>query len=118
MKEPVLIYEPIKRFENNGYIDVHGFLNDVFYKESTASYFNACDLAQIDFVAPFMMTFMDSPLDITRVRKGENKYIVRDIFSRLYHGFIIPKKTPMPRPMNSGYIIGKDQLVLNFGQLC
>lgn len=100
LKEPVLINEPIRRFENNGYIDVHSFFNNVFFKESTASYYNPCDIASIDFVAPYMMTFMDCPLDLARVRKGENKYFVREIFSRLYKDFIIPDKTPMPRPMS------------------
>ena len=43
---------------------------------------------------------MSKPLDYQRVRCGENKYLVREIFERLYSNFIVPKKLPMPRPMN------------------
>ena len=39
-------------------------------------------------------------IDYARIRAGENKYFVREIFSRLYPGVRIPAKLPMPRPMN------------------
>lgn len=47
-----------------------------------------------------MNTYFSVPLDYARVRAGENKYVVREVFERLYPGWTIPVKTPMPRPMN------------------
>lgn len=100
MKKPMLITEPYTRWENNGYIDVHHFLGDTFFEESTNSYENACATANVELCMPFARTYLDGDLDIERVRRGENKYLVREIFNRLYPGWDIPKKTPMPRPMN------------------
>jgi|LSQX01.3.fsa_nt_gb hypothetical protein len=100
LKEPILITEPFLRYEKDGYIDVHKFISNVFFVESIHSYFNACDSASVDFISPYMKTYLSTPLDIERVRRGENKYLVREIFDRLYSGFSITEKIPMPRPMN------------------
>ena len=43
---------------------------------------------------------MAVPMDYQRIRSGENKYLVREVFQRLYHNWEVPKKVPMPRPMN------------------
>ena len=37
---------------------------------------------------------------LTVGRELVGKYLVREIFRRLYPNFVIPPKTPMPRPMN------------------
>lgn len=54
----------------------------------------------INLIAPYNNTRMAVPLDYERVRKGENKYLIREIFSRLYPDKEIPNKIPMPRPVN------------------
>ena len=98
LKDCEVITEPFAKHCTNGYVDVHGFMNDVFYKESLDSYKNACETAGIEFVAPYSLTIHEA-LDIERVRKGENKYLVREVFSALYPGLAIPEKIPMPRPV-------------------
>lgn len=100
LKSPVLITEPIKKHAVDGYVDVHKFFGDVFYRESVGSYVNALELAGMRFVAPYAKTYLSVDLDIERVRRGENKYLVREVFERLYKGFGIPPKVPMPRPTN------------------
>lgn len=67
------------------------------------SYKNACDCAGIEFIAPYANTYLATPLDYERVRAGQNKYIVREVFEKLYQGFEIPPKTPMPRPTNEWF---------------
>lgn len=99
LKEWELITAPYENHVENGIIKTHEFLNDVFRVESTGSYFNACDTAGVDFVAPFSKTYLNAPLDYNRVRNGENKYLIREIFSNQYRKMEIPKKTPMPRPV-------------------
>lgn len=100
LKDPEMDLQPIKDYEQDGYIDVLPFLSIYEAPASWNSYRNACDLAGIDFFTPYATTIMDVPLDLERVRRGENKYLVREVFSKLYEGFEIPPKTPMPRPMD------------------
>lgn len=92
--------EPYRRFEKDGYIDVLPFLSLFESEASLNSYLNACGLAGMPFEAPYAHTIMADPLDFQRVRAGENKYLVREVFHKLYPGFEVPPKTPMPRPMD------------------
>lgn len=103
LKNPEIINEPFIKYSNNGYILTHEFNRHAYYEESMGSYKNATELANIELCAPFSKTFLSVPLDLNRIRKGENKYLVREIFNRLYPSFVIPVKTPMPRPMNEWF---------------
>ena len=58
------------------------------------------EAADVNIVLPFPETYMASEMDYDRIRRGENKYLVRKVFQRLYPEFMVPPKTPMPRPMN------------------
>ncbi len=103
LKKFEIITEPIVRYQHNGFVDVHEFVRNVFFCESMGSYTNACSLADIEFVAPFADTKLAAQLDLSLVRNGENKYIVRELFKRLYPNFVVPKKIPMPRPMDEWF---------------
>ncbi len=83
---------------NTGLVDVHRYLSNFDIIESVNSYVNACECANIDFHAPFSKTYLNVPLDLKRIRNGENKYLIREIFTRLYPEWKIPQKIPMPRP--------------------
>ena len=100
LKDFVLDVKPFEEYEKSGYIDVLPFLSLYEAPASWNSYVNACDLAGIGFYSPYAETIMGGELDLERVRRGENKYLVREVFEKLYPGFEIPPKTPMPRPMN------------------
>lgn len=105
----VLPYKVLKQFDmdlspflpfvqNNGTVDVHEHFRHFFFAESMGSYSNALDLAGVEYLAPYANTWLNVPLDYDRVRRGENKYLIREIFNKLYPGWNVPKKTPMPRP--------------------
>ena len=100
LKDFEWIMEPYECYERGGYIDVPKFLTEFESEPSLNFYMDACDLAGMELYAPYAHTIMRDPLDLARVRRGENKYVVREVFNRLYPGFEIPAKTPMPRPMN------------------
>lgn len=100
LKNPLPVYEPIKQYENAGYINVHEFCRGFFLREAMGSYSNACQTAGIELKTPYVTTRLDIPLDLQRIRKGENKYLIREVFNRLYSDFEAPLKTPMPRPTN------------------
>lgn len=92
------ISEPFDRYAEDGRIDSHAFMCGEYFRESMASYENACAAAGIRFVAPYAHTTLKGTLDYQRVRNGESKYLIREIFRRLYPGMAIPAKIPMPRP--------------------
>lgn len=106
----VLPYHVLKKFElvtkpyidssKDGIVDAHKFVNTTLFEEAINSYENACKVAGVKLYMPYSKTVLSAPLDYNRVRAGENKYIVRELFNRLYPNWDIPTKTPMPRPLN------------------
>ena len=100
LKKSEIIVTPFEKYSHDGIIDAHEFNRHTYYVESMGSYQNATETAGISFSAPFSKSFLGVPLDYERIRHGESKYLVREIFHRLYPDFTIPPKTPMPRPMN------------------
>lgn len=103
LRESELVLEPIIRHEKDGYVDPHEFMSTEFYPESIGSYMNAVETAGFDLVIPYANCIMGGTIDYDRIRKGENKYLVREVFQKLYESFEIPKKTPMPRPTNEWF---------------
>ncbi len=100
LRNPLLIIQPYTRWERDGYVDVHRFLNTTMYEEAINSYEDACATAGIELSMPYSKTFLATELDYGRIRRGENKYLVREVFNNLYPTWEIPVKTPMPRPLN------------------
>lgn len=99
LKNSEMILSPYKRFCEDGMIDPHKFISEFFIQESIGSYINAVTAAGCQLILPYPETKLTEPIDYTRIRNGENKYVVREIFKKLYPTFNIPPKTPMPRPM-------------------
>lgn len=100
LKEYRMITEPLLPYVVDGKIDVHQFDIDFFYHEAMGSYTNACTCGGVVYEAPYAHTRLIGPLDLERIRRGENKYLVREVFEKLYRGFPVPPKLPMPRPMD------------------
>lgn len=100
LREPVILTEPFEHYSEDGFIDAHEFNRHVFYVESMGSYKNATEVAGIKLSAPFSKTYMGIPMDYRRIRSGEGKYLVREVFKRLYPDLEVPGKIPMPRPMD------------------
>jgi asparagine synthetase B (glutamine-hydrolysing) len=100
LKSCEIITEPLQTYSRDGYVDTHEFDRHPFYVEAMGSYQNGTETAGIKLSVPYSKTFMNVPLDYSRIRCGENKYLVREVFQRLYPDFPVAKKVPMPRPMN------------------
>lgn len=86
-----------KYLRPDGIIDIEAFLHNVFCIESSTSYMHAFDLAGVDAIMPYGGMRMAKPLDLARVRRGESKYLLRELFSMRYPGVPVPEKIPMPR---------------------
>lgn len=94
------ILEPFEEFRvENNKIDFVSFLNKYFYREACGSYTNACSTAGIEYVSPYTHTYLDCKLDLERIRSGDTKYIVRNLYKKLYPDFPAAIKLPMPRPV-------------------
>lgn len=102
LKEFVVITEPFKKWVRDGYVEVHDFLDEHLFWEDIHSYHNSCVAAGVRFAGAYMGA-VHKPLDYGRVRGGESKYLVRELFDRLYPGLKPPAKIPMPRPMNEWF---------------
>ncbi len=104
LKEPVdmeWIFKPYKM--ENGKMDYLRFMDEVFAHESSAVFCNAFITAGMKYTPyfdPSGMVKMAEPLDLERIRNGESKYLVRELFRKCYPGFPLPEKIPMPRPMD------------------
>lgn len=86
---------------NNDKIDYLQFLNDIFCVEAYTAYENAFSVAGAPYFDPFERLKMASALDITRIRNGEAKYLIRELFSLRYPTLPIPEKIRLPNPLDS-----------------
>lgn len=81
-------------------IDFLKFMDEVFSIESSGSYLNAFNAAELDYYDPYAKLIMEDELDLKRVRNGESKYLIRELYSIKYPEFEVPEKIPMPRPVD------------------
>jgi len=100
LNEPVDMSYLFERYRRGNKIDFMQFMDDVFSIESSSSYMNAFKTAQIDYFDPYANLTPGVPLDLQRVRNGEPKYLIRELFAKKYPNFPVPNKIPMPRPVD------------------
>lgn len=100
LKNGKMIYEPFDEFKTTSGIDFVGFINKHFYREACGSYTNACGTAGIEYLSPYTLSYLDGVLDLERIRSGDTKYIVRELYNKLYPDYPAAPKLPMPRPVD------------------
>ena len=100
LNEPVDMGYLFERYRQGEKIDFLKFMDDVFAVESSSSYLNAFGVAQMPYADPYATLKMADPLDLYRVRHGEPKYLIRELFAQKYPGIPVPDKVPMPRPVD------------------
>lgn len=81
-------------------IDYLAMMDSITIDESYASYHNAFETANMVYEDPYELLKMIDKLDLKRIRNGESKYIIRNLFKLKYPDFDIPEKIPMPRPVD------------------
>lgn len=89
------IYEPYRLPNNN--IDFQTMLKDYMDIESDTSYMHAFKNAGIEYLDPYSYMELSEPLDLERIRAGESKYLIRELFAKRYADIPVPNKIPMPR---------------------
>ncbi len=100
MRRPLWIESPVAPYvREDGNVDVAGFLNGFEYPVSLGFYNNGCAAGNVRCATPYAATVLGHPLDLNRIRGGEGKYVVRQLYRQLYPDYPVPPKTPLPRPM-------------------
>lgn len=92
--------ELFEKYRKGEYIDLLTFMDEVFSIESSSSYLNAFGAAEMPYYDPYARLIMRDDLDLQRVRNGEPKYLVRELYALKYPEREIPDKIPMPRPVD------------------
>lgn len=100
LTNPVDMSYLFERYRVGQKIDFMKFMEEVYTIESSSSYWNAFNVAQIAYTDPYKYFKLSEPLDLARVRNGESKYVIRDLFKMKYPDYTIPEKNPMPRPVD------------------
>lgn len=99
-----------ERYRKDGdKIDFQAFIKDVFGIESGGSYINSFGVAGLEYFTPFAFMKVKGGLDLERIRKGDTKYLIRDLFRMKYPRYPVPEKIPMPRPVDAYLQSGKAQ---------
>lgn len=104
LKNPVdvnYVYEKYRLPDNR--IDYIKFITEIFGIESSRTYCNAfrtADMKYKPFYDPSGMVKMAEPLDLKKIRSGESKYLIRELFRMCYPEIPVPEKIPMPRPVD------------------
>ena len=101
LKEPEDMSYLYERYRQGEKIDFLQFMDDVFSRESSSSYYNAFRTADMPYTDPYALLRMADPLDLNRVRNGESKYLVRELMQIKYPEIPVPNKVPMPRPVDA-----------------
>lgn len=101
LKEPVSMRYLFERYRRGDGIDFVEILDKLTTQESYGSYNNAFLTAGLEYFDPYEKLKMAEPLDLKRIRNGESKYLIRELFKIRYPEFPVPEKIPMPRPVDS-----------------
>lgn len=100
LNEPVDMHYIFEKYRKGEHIDFLGMYDSIVTDESYASYDNAFYSAQMPFIDPYELLKMSSPLDLNRIRSGDSKYLIRELFRLRYPKLPVPEKNPMPRPVD------------------
>jgi asparagine synthetase B (glutamine-hydrolysing) len=101
LKNPISVKDVYEKYRlPNDKIDFLTFMDEIFSIESSTSYMHAFKIAGIEYLDPCTFMKMAFPLDLSRIRNGEPKYMVRELFAKRYPNIKIPTKIPMPRATN------------------
>lgn len=100
LKESCDLHYVFEKYRKGDYIDFLGMYDSLITDESYGSYENAFYAANMPYVDPYELFKMSNPVDLKRIRSGDSKYLVRELFKMRYPNLPIPNKNPMPRPVD------------------
>ncbi|MBO6292656.1 MAG: hypothetical protein J6N51_10445 [Selenomonas sp.] len=102
LKNPVdmdEVYAPYRQGKDG--IDFISFIAGPYAISAAGALTNAMDAVGLEHVDPYEHCCLGEPLDLARVRRGDSKYLIRDLFRLRYPGMEVPEKLPMSRPADA-----------------
>lgn len=100
LKRPASVREVYKPYRQGDKIDYLRFLNEIHGEGTTQAFCNAIYFGGLSVIAPYEKLQLKSALDIDRIRYGEPKYLLVELFDKLYSEMVAPKKVAFARPMH------------------
>ena len=100
LNDPVDMTPAFEKYRKGNDIDYISLMHEYADIESYASYENAFHTCEMPFIDPYEILKMAEPLDLKRIRSGESKYLIRELFKMKYPEIPVPQKLPMPRPVD------------------
>lgn len=100
LRDPVSTQEVWARFRRGSLFDTQGFIKEVHGQGIMQSFENAINAAGVRIVEPYEDLRFDAELDLARIRSGESKYVLRELFRSLYPQAALPAKIAFARPMD------------------
>lgn len=91
------VYE---RYRTGEGIDYLKFYDKCITEESYDSYDNAFGSANIPYVDPYEILKLKGGVDLNKIRSGNSKYYIRELFRLKFPNIPLPEKHPMPRPVD------------------
>lgn len=102
LKDPSDIYYIYDKYRKVGDVaDNEGFIRDIYTRATASAFTLPCRCEGLSFCDPYEEMKMAVPLDINRIRSGDSKYLIRELFHKRYPSIDIPEKIPMSRPAES-----------------
>jgi asparagine synthetase B (glutamine-hydrolysing) len=98
--EPAAVRDIFETYRRGDGIDVMQFLKVVHGLGIVQAFDNAIRAGGCSTVEPFEQLRLEGELDLARIRNGESKYLVRELFRKLYPDLETPEKVPFARPMD------------------
>ena len=99
VNEPISMREIFKPYQQGNGINIIKFLKEVHGPGISQMFENAIQAGGCDQLAPFEDLLLDGPLDLDRIRNGEPKYILVEVYNELFGTTKAPKKIAFARPM-------------------
>ncbi len=100
VREPVSMRPAYEPYRIGDGIDVIRFLKVLHGIGVIQAFDNAIGAAGCRTIEPYERLVLDAPLDMERIRNGQSKYLLRDVFLHLYGDLEIPQKIAFARPMD------------------
>ena len=100
LQDPVPVFDEYEKYRSGSSIDVSRFLKETHGIGIVQSFDNAVHAAGLTTLAPYEEMTLGTPLDMDRIRTGEPKYLLQEVFRRRYPEIEPPNKVPFARPMD------------------
>ena len=96
---PVDMSGVYEKFRVEDGIDTVNFLKEIYSISSGVAYYYVLRHLGMKWLDPYANLRMRDPLDLKRVRNGESKYLLRELYRMKFPMLDVPEKIPMARPM-------------------